>query len=391
MLREILSLNPKPKPQIDKKPNTTCPNSFPDNKKQKSTKINTNTNNNFSNNQPKTEKPISDLIIKKQDYSKYQNMESTSPTSNNGNINNAFKDEISPQLNNCNINIKIKNDDSKPPSISNNSNNNVIEPKEKIINNNSIKNLTQENVINNNKIIEPKENIIRDNSNKNLTQGNNSSKSLKNKMRNKSFDANLSIYNLGFCGIDKLKILEEYITQIKEKSVDVNEDKIEQLQKKRDNLQNKVNILSNNIRQYKKKTKDNIDNNKNLEQEKESTKKSSLRANKDEFSLKKELPEIRADIELMKNQIAQSREEAKYINNYAIDLERQTMEIHDEIKKYNGLNSTIKKDKEKIINEINTYKKKCYAMFIKIQQVDKSSNEFLLSVAELVKLTQKNK
>ena len=365
MLREILSIKPKPKrPQTDKKSIIkSCPISSSINNKQKSTKTNTITNTNFSCDKSKTKKPISSLIINKKENSKYQNIESTSPTSNNGNKYITFKDQLSPQINNCNIKIKYNN--SKFPNHSYYSNSN--------------------------KVISLPENVINNDSNKKKLVRNNSTASLKNKKRNKSFDANLSIYNLGFCGIDKLKILEEYIARIKENSVNVNEDKIEQLIKKRDSLQNRVNILNNNIRQYKKKTKDNIHNNKNLEQEKECAKFNSIRANKDEFSLKKELPGIRVDIELMKNQIAQSREEAKYINNYAIDLERQTMEIHDEIKKYNGLNSTIKKDKEKIINEINTYKKKCYAMFIKIQQVDKSSNEFLLSVAELVKLTQKNK
>ena len=37
----------------------------------------------------------------------------------------------------------------------------------------------------------------------------------------------------------------------------------------------------------------------------------------------------------MKNQIAQIKEETKGINNYADDIERQTMEIKDELKKIN--------------------------------------------------------
>ena len=233
--------------------------------------------------------------------------------------------------------------------------------------------------------------IIPEINNKNEENQNNINDS-KNKSRtedNKSLEMNMQF--LSGDGIDKLKLLEEYISQIKENSTNINETKIQELQRQKNKLENNVNILSNNIRLNKKKYKDNISLKKNLELEKEKVVYDSNKANKDAFSLMKELPNNRVEIEIMKNQIAQAREETKGMNDYANEIEMQTMEIKDELKKINVKISNIIRERDKISNEINSIKKKCTSLRSKIDKVERSSNDFLYNVEQLAKFTQQNK
>jgi chromosome segregation ATPase len=127
-----------------------------------------------------------------------------------------------------------------------------------------------------------------------------------------------------------------------------------------------------------------------LEFEKERVQYDSSKADKDAFSLLKELPNNRVEIEIMKNKIAQAREETKGIINYTNDIERQIMEIQDELKKINVKITNSIKEKDKISSEINTIHKKCSTLRSKIDKAEKSANEFLYSVGQLAKLTQQN-
>ena len=105
----------------------------------------------------------------------------------------------------------------------------------------------------------------------------------------------------------------------------------------------------------------------------------------------KEIQDNRAEIELMKNKIAQKREETKGINNYRYDIERQIMDIKEELKKYNVKITNIFKEKDKISNDINSIEKKCTTLRSKIDKTEKSANEFLYNVKQLVELTQEIK
>ena len=189
-------------------------------------------------------------------------------------------------------------------------------------------------------------------------------------------------------GIDKIKLLEEYLSQIKENSNEINENKIQELQSQKEQLEYNVKYLSNNIILTKKKYNDNIKVEKNLLAEKEKVGYDQKKANKDSFNLQKELPNNRVEIELMKNRITQAKEETKNINNYLIEIERQTREIQDEIKKINVKISYAMKEKDKTQNEINSIKKKNNILRNKIVQAENSANEFLYEVAQLAKATQ---
>ena len=371
---------------------------------------------NKNNNIPIMKNQI-EIIMNRPDYLIGQNNESTMPTSsiNKQNIysNEITKNLISPaNIENLKINDynsekeenstdkkKIKNNNYINPNPNNNinkkinTNKNIENNLNKNINLNQIDNIIKEKKVND---INDKEinNINQDININNINNENNNniisnSQSKLKPDNSKSFELNMSM--LSAEGIDKLRLLEEYIAQIKNNSTNINERKIQQLQKQKNKLEYNVNVLSNNIRLNKKKAKDNEKLKKNLEFEKERVQYDSSKANKDAFSLLKELPNNRVEIEIMKNQIAQAREETKGIINYTNDIERQTMEIQDELKKINVKISNAIKERDKIASEINTIHKKCSTLRSKIDKVEKSADEFLYSVGQLAKLTQQNK
>lgn len=350
---------------------------------------------NYNNIKPIMENKI-DIIKNRPDYLINTNNESTFPTTTKNKTyiynNDIVGNDISPNnMNNINLNLNEIYSNINKEQNSNNININKNEDNSNIKINN-IKNLTnniKEIKINENNKNEVTIPDISKNINSNDTNNINNNQSNSKTKNSKSFELNMSL--LSSEGIDKIKLLEEYIAQIKENSTNINEVRIQQLQKQKDKLENKVNILSNNIRLNKKKYKDNIKNKKNLELEKEKVVYDTNKANKDAFSLMKELPNNRVEIEIMKNQIAQAREETKYINNYSIEIDRQTMEIQDEIKKINVKISNVIKEKDKIQNEINYIQKKCVSLRSKIDKAEKSANEFLYNVGQLARLTQNNK
>ena len=349
----------------------------------------------YNNIKPIMENKI-DIIKNRPDYLINTNNESTFPTTTKNKTfiynNDIVGNDMSPNnMNNINLNLNEIYSNINKEQNSNNININKNEDNSNI-NINNIKNLTNNikeiklNENNKNEITIPDTSKNINNNDTNNINNNQSNSKTKN---SKSFELNMSL--LSSEGIDKIKLLEEYIAQIKENSTNINEVRIQQLQKQKDKLENKVNILSNNIRLNKKKYKDNIKNKKNLEIEKEKVVYDTNKANKDAFSLMKELPNNRVEIEIMKNQIAQAREETKYINNYSIEIDRQTMEIQDEIKKINVKISNVIKEKDKIQNEINYIQKKCVSLKNKIDKAEKSANEFLYNVGQLARLTQNNK
>ena len=355
-----------------------------------------------NNNKPIMQNKI-DIIMNRPDYLLAQNNESTMPT-NSINKQYIYSNEITKNImtpSNIELlnNKEIKTDKKTSFRSSNKSNN--INKSNKIVNFKQINpNLKEDNIneieINNiiNEKFEDKKNIIEEiNSNniQNVEEQNNinDSKSKLKKENNKSFELNMSL--LSAEGIDRFKLLEEYISQIKENSTNINEVKIEQLQKQKKKLENNVNILTNNIRLNKKKYKDNKKEKKNLEMENERIQYDSSKANKDAYDLLKELPNNRVEIEIMKNHIAQAKEETKGIINYTNDIERQTMDIQNELKKINVKITNTIKERDKISNEINAIQKKCNTLRNKIEAIEKSSDEFLYEVGLLAKFTQQNK
>lgn len=309
------------------------------------------------------------LIIDKPDYLTPQNEKSTLPTTTIDNLN-IYSNEI------------IKK--TKTPK-----NEQLIQNKDNINVNNKIKESLTDINLKINRIINEKEtNLCKIDNKKDEVQLNLSDSKTKTKPEtNLSSELNLSI--LSAEGIKKIKLLEDYIAQIKQYSSFINENKIQELQKLKKDLENNIKILSKNINLNKKKYKDNIKQNKNFEFEKEKKQNGLNKGNKDELSLK-ELDNLRVEIDLMKNQITQIKEETKGINDYKCDIERQTNEIKEELKKVNVKITMTIKGKEKISNDINSIQKKIITLRNKIEKSEKSANEFLINVQELVKLTKEN-
>ena len=353
---------------------------------------------NNNNNKPIMGKKI-DIIMNRPDYLVGQNNESTMQTTSVNKqyiySNEITKNIMTPKENeNSNFKNNVNNNNTNnkeeiPINIKGNptnKNSNMNSNKREENNLNGINNIDNINNINNINNRNSNEMISPETNNKTNDLQNSQTNSKSKAENNKSFELNMSL--LSAEGIDKLKLLEEYILQIKENSTNINELKIQQLQNKKINLENNVNILANNIRLNKKKYKDNIRHKKNLEQEKERVEYDSNKANIDAFSLNKELPNNRVLIEIMKNHIAQAREETKCINNYKLEIERQIMEIEDESKKINVKIGNLHKEKDKISNEINFINKKCSSLKTKIDKAERSANEFLYNVEQLAKMTQ---
>ena len=356
MLREILTsgfvdknINLSGKKSISpKNPSPTKSKKSPSFKQ-----LNKNQKEQNSYNKPILEEKI-EKIKKRPDYLLNQNNESTNPTINNN------KQILKSPNNINNINLKDFYNQNEYSDID-----------ELEINNNNL------DYINNNKKDLNKKN--------NFNEINHKSHKIK-----KETDQNIQ-FNMTMLtpeGIDKVKLLGEYISQIKENSNKINEIKIQELQSQKEQLEYNVKYLSNNIILTKKKYNDNIKAEKNLLAEKEKVGFDQKKANKDAFSLHKELPNNRVDIEIMKNRITQAKEETKNINNYLIEIERQTREIQDEIKKINVKISYALKEKDKTQNEINSIKKKNNILRNKIIKAENSANEFLFNVAQLAKSTQ---
>ena len=331
-------------------------------------------------------KPIFDekieMIKQRPDYILNQNNESTNPTMNNNKqflYSNEKTKNIKASQNINNLNMK---------DIYNN-NNEYSDIGELDSNNNNIENLN-EIIINNNNNPKPKSKPKKNN---NTSYKEKNSNNTENKTSKNETEQNLE-FNMTMLtpeGIDKIKLLEDYIAQIKENANDINENKIQELQSQKEQLEYNVKYLSNNIMLSKKKYNDNIKKEKNLLLEKEKAGYDTKKANKDAFNLQKELPSNRVEIEIMKNQITQAKEETKNINNYLIEIERQTKEIQDEIKKINVKISAAIKDKDKIVNEITAMKKKNSILRNKIYKAENSANEFLFYVGQLAKSTEKIK
>ncbi len=390
MLREILtngyidkninlsqkSTSPKKSDSKIKKPNSVKQLNF----------YQTQKNMNF-NGKPIFEEKI-EIIKQRPDYLLNQNNESTNPTMNNNKqfiySNEKTKNIKSSQNINSNINMKElynNNEYSDIGELESNNNNNIDNLNEIIINssknNKNIKSNTKKNNTNNNYYTFKAKN---ENNTENRTSKNESEKNLE-----------IDMTMLTPEGIDKVKLLEDYIAQIKENVNEINENKIQELQSQKEQLEYNVKFLSNSIILSKKKFNDNIQIEKNLLLEKEKAGHDSKKANKEAFNLQKEIPINKVENELMKNQITQAKEETKNINNYLIEIERQTKEIQDEIKKINVKISSAIKEKDKVSNEINAIKKKNDILRTKIYKAEKSANEFLFYVGQLAKSTEKNK
>jgi chromosome segregation ATPase len=218
----------------------------------------------------------------------------------------------------------------------------------------------------------------------------NNKKNLNINPEEKPLNKSTNLTNKSIDSQSKLQILESFIDVIKTNSYVQTNKIIEDKKRLKDLLQNKVDILNSNIRAINRENKTNSSLSKNITKENERLVKSGERANKNSYFLNKELPGYRIEIDDMKNKITQLNEETKFIENSTIEIEREIFGIQDEIKKTNGLNSAIIKDKEKINNEIVTLKKHIDMLKGKIQRIEHSSNEFMNSVGILVQESLKN-
>jgi hypothetical protein len=71
-----------------------------------------------------------------------------------------------------------------------------------------------------------------------------------------------------------------------------------------------------------------------------------------------------------------------------LEIERNIMELNDEIKQYNKINSNLLSDNEKIKSSVNLLKKHIKLTKEKIEVLDKNSEEFFMTLTFLAKKSE---
>ena len=90
----------------------------------------------------------------------------------------------------------------------------------------------------------------------------------------------------------------------------------------------------------------------------------------------------------MEYEIGKKNEETKNIKNKMLEIERNIMELNDEIKQYNKINSNLLSDNEKIKSSVNLLKKHIKLTKEKIEVLDKNSEEFFMRLTFLAKQSE---
>lgn len=97
------------------------------------------------------------------------------------------------------------------------------------------------------------------------------------------------------------------------------------------------------------------------------------------------MPGIRNEIEQMKTNIYELSQETLTLNNEKMLLEKDLMELNDEIKKYNLMNNELNTQKENIKNAILLIKKHSELTKEKMKLKLKETDELMNSLALLAK------
>jgi len=197
---------------------------------------------------------------------------------------------------------------------------------------------------------------------------------------------NLSASN----SVDKIQLLEECISLIKQKSKNISQKEIQKKLKKKYELENKINLLNSNLSTINKNNKINLLINKKLNQQRECVIEKGKRANNENNIFNKELKELEKEIIDLKQKKLKTNNQTNLIKNEKINMENDIVFYQNEIKKLNLLNNNIIKEKEFLHNEILKSKNSIKMITQKINQIEKESNNFMNNIGILLEQTIKN-
>ena len=147
---------------------------------------------------------------------------------------------------------------------------------------------------------------------------------------------------------NQIKTMENLINSIKENVYGKNNQKLLNKTIERNKLKNNVNILETFLK-LNRISKTNFKSlSKGIKQENERLQYRSERAKGESYFFNQLMPELKKEVEDMKKEIEYRHEETKNLNNERMLIQKELNHLHDEIKKYNWLNTETFNQKEKL-------------------------------------------
>ena len=188
--------------------------------------------------------------------------------------------------------------------------------------------------------------------------------------------------------MEKVKKMENLIGIIKNNAYEKQKRELEERLRYKNELENNVELLSSYIKmnRYQKKNFNNLM--KSIEKEKMRISEKSDKVQEEQLLFNRELPYLRGINNKMEYEIGKKNEETKNIKNKILEIERNIMELNDEIKQYHKINSNLLSDNEKIKSSVNLLKKHIKLTKEKIEVLDKNSEEFFMTLTFLAKQSE---
>ena len=187
---------------------------------------------------------------------------------------------------------------------------------------------------------------------------------------------------------NQIKTMENLINTIKENVYGKDNQELLNRTIQRNKLKNNVNILETYLK-LNRISKTNFKSlSKGIKYENERLKYLSERAKGESYFFNQLMPELRKEVDDMKKEIEFRHEETKNLNNEKMLIQKELSHLHDEIKKYNWLNTETFNQKEKIKNTLDLFKNHIIKQKEKLNLQINKTNELMGSLAYLAKKSQ---
>ena len=187
---------------------------------------------------------------------------------------------------------------------------------------------------------------------------------------------------------NQIKTMENLINTIKENVYGKNNQELLNKTIERNKLKNNVNILETFLK-LNRISKTNFKSlSKGIKQENERLQYRSERAKGESYFFNQLMPELKKEVEDMKKEIEYRHEETKNLNNERMLIQKELNHLHDEIKKYNWLNTETFNQKEKIKNTLDLFKNHIIKQKEKLHLQNNKIDELISSLSFLAKKSQ---
>ena len=187
---------------------------------------------------------------------------------------------------------------------------------------------------------------------------------------------------------NQIKTMENLINTIKENVYGKDNQELLNRTIQRNKLKNNVNILETYLK-LNRISKTNFKSlSKGIKYENERLKYLSERAKGESYFFNQLMPELRKEVDDMKKEIEFRHEETKNLNNERMLIQKELNHLHDEIKKYNWLNTETFNQKEKIKNTLDLFKNHIIKQKEKVCLQKSKIDELFGSLSYLAKKSQ---